>query len=242
MRFVIKETGETKKLKLFKAGSKKNIAKKLIRKYGGKYIGYELVDYRIDTTAPRTLSKAEFKEWADIMAVAQENLETKAAYLEHKDNYIHEVIESEIDSIYAYHCRERRDITFDLKNAVDAENAMWQRLRFGKVTSKTETLTFTHYRHTHVDGTCTWLMQIHCDFVMNMPNPKETFVFRDGVQFHFTKRGMTAPIVQVDDEEWFRPISASASQEDFMRNVMRDAVDRRFKAEGHDLKVLWAFE
>lgn len=242
MKFIIKETGETKKLELFKAGSNKNIAKKLIKKYGGKYIGYELVDYRIDTTAPRTLSKAEFKEWADIIAVAQDNLKLKTEYLSKEGNYIHEIIESEIESIYAYNCRECRDITFDLKNAVDAENAMWRRMCFGKVTSNSETLTFTHHRHTHVDGTCIWLMQIHCDFVMSMPESKDDIVFRDGVQFHFTKKGMTAAIQQVDDEEWFRPISLSPDQENILQTTMREAVERRFKAEGHERKILWAFD
>ena len=256
MKIAISETGKIKKINLRDIVRDKDITKKFIRRAHGLGLTYPIVDGEIDRTARRTISKAKFKELAAVIAGAQDNEYLKSQYLSVKGNYIHEVIRAEIkkarlacDCVY-------RDPIFEAANSVAIERNMWERLCYGIPKYKghkdlkgesfgsfneEEQVTFTHFRHEVNDDGESWLMQVHGNFVMEMPRKEDCIAFRDGVQFEFKAEKGSAAIEHIDNEEWFRPISLSSTQEGYVREVICAAVEARFKKEGEARLISWAY-
>lgn len=256
MKITILETGKTKKINLRNIVSDKDITEKFIRRARGLGLSYPIVDGELDRSARPTISKAKFKEIAAVISNAQNNEYLKSQYLSVKGNYIHEVIEAEMKKATATCGGIYRDPIFEAANSVAIERNIWERLCYGIPKYKghknlkgaffgsfkeEEQVTFTHFRHEVNDDGESWLMQVHGNFVMEMPRKEDCIAFRDGVQFEFKAEKGSAAIEHIDNEEWFRPISLSSTQEGYVRKIICAAVEARFKKEGEARLISWAY-
>lgn len=234
MQIMIKETGEIKTLKLLEHGSSENLARIFAKQRAG--VKRDKPN-RNKGVKEYTMTHAEWMEWEDIMRVAQKNLTMRHEFEYIHNEDIHDLIEGDIEDAWLHHLKPRHDKLFALKNAVNAEYQIWKRLASGVVTVKlpidpsednnvSQTLSFTHYRHTKTEAGEQWDMQIDCGFTMNMPFQPESFDFKAGIQLQYNRNAETGDIIEAFcEEEWLFPFSMSNKQEEVVLTALRTAAD-----------------
>ena len=250
MDIFITDTGATETLNLVEVGETKNIAKKFIKKHACKIFGKDKIKASdaMDRFNKDGMTQASFDEWAAILKSKQAALLVEHVFLLNQDNELHPLIEGEIADSYEHqinHCGF--DKKFALKNAMDAELNIFNRLAYGVISVKnpvnnkthpdgantSETLNIKHFRHKSNKVGDEWLMQIYCDFIMTMPDPKDSFDFTAGVELEFHKvHG--GDIEHIDDEEWIFPFSMSFDQEQQVLEALHGAAQRNFIKLGID--------
>lgn len=232
------------KLVLFDVGGNKNIAKAFIKKHARKACGDKKGEAspRALALSSSELTQAEFDEWEGILHSAKAGLLARHDYIVDPLNYVHPMIERELKQSYKKCLAAGIDKKFGLKNAMDAECAIFKRLTHGKISVKnpvnnkthpngaimSDTLNFKHFRHTSDDRGDSWLMQIFCDFIMTMPDPKDSFEFNAGMEVEFQRTTPDSDIEFLDVAEFIFPISLSFKQEDFIHDVFHKAAHRKF--------------
>lgn len=232
------------KLVLLDVGGNKNIAKAFIKKHARKACGDKKGEASPMALAlsSNELTQAEFDEWEGILHSAKAGLLARHDYLMDAPNYVHPMIERELKQSYKKCLGAGLDKKFGLKNAMDAECAIFNRLAHGKLSVKnpvsnathgntsivSDTINFKHFRHTNDSRGDRWLMQIYCDFIMTMPNPEDNFEFNAGMELEFQRTTPDSDIEFMDVAEFIFPISFSFSQEDFIHNVFHWAAHRKF--------------
>ena len=250
MKVFITDTGETKTLKLVEIGETKNIAKKFIKQHARKIFGKKKVKESgsMEAFGNEGITDACFEEWAAILKTAQSTLLARYDYLSNQYNELHPMVERELKKSYKLHMTEGGfDSKFALKNALDAELAIFDRLAYGLIKVKdpidasihpskgntSHTLNIKHFRHKTDNIGEEWLMQIYCDFTMVMPERNESFDFTAGIELEFHKvHG--GEIEHVDEDDWIFPFSMSFEQESVVVATLRDAAYRNFILLGID--------
>lgn len=248
------DTGETLTLELYETGSTKNLAKKFVKHHARKiFVSGDHItkaSYAMELFNKRGMTEDCFNEWSEIMDVAQAALKAKHDYLKDIDNELHPLIEMELASSYEKHlCTKKRfgiqhhnrDKKFGLKNAMDSELAIFNRLAYGVITVKdpvdnelhphgantSKTLNFKHIRHFETQTGDEWEIQVFCDFIMSMPDPKDSFEFTAGVEVQAHKENIGAFKIK-DDEEWIFPFSMSFDQEQTVLATLFGAIEKNF--------------
>lgn len=250
MKVFITDTGETKTLKLVEIGETKNIAKKFIKQHARKIFGKKKVkeSSSMEVFGNEGITADCFNEWQAILKTAQSTLLARYDYLSNQYNELHPMVERELKKSYKQHMAEGGfDRKFALKNMLDAELAIFNRLAYGVITVKdpidasvhpkngntSHTLNIKHFRHKTDKIGEEWLMQIYCDFTMTMPDPKDSFDFTAGIDLEFHKvHG--GEIEHVEDDEWIFPFSMSFEQESVVAGALINAAYRNFIRLGVD--------
>ena len=241
MKVIIKDTNEKITLSLYAPDSKKNIA----RKFAKKHLGIS-ADKPADKPRGKTyvMTRQKMLEIEAVLAVAQRNMHYPAGFNAMQDEQVHPLIESDINDAWSPHKDPHRrpyyDRLFSLKNAVDAEEAIWKRLLTGNIHIKkpsggdkvSETIKFPHFRHTKHSSGDHWDLQVYCDFVMVMPDETESFDFTAGLELRVNKSTNYQGIIFSDDEAWLFPFSMSADQEETVLGTLYTAIRHKFATEG----------
>ena len=227
MHILINNTGETKELRLCAIGGNENIA--------GEFMKNHIVEI-LGTTAPlnkelavlesKSMTQNAFNEWQAILAVAQEILLMRHNYIQIPCNSIHGLIERDVKTAYQNQINYRRDKLFGLKNALDAELAIFKRLTQGVVSVKSPAK-ITQIRHTSSGAADHWLMQVYGDFVMTMPVMEDSFDFKASIELEFNKY-KNDDLTAIDDDEWLFPFSMSDVQEEIVLNALHGAAQKHF--------------
>ena len=241
MKVNIDETNEIKTLNLYEIGSKKNIAKKFIKETVG-------IDTCGESKTPgkkiRTLTEDEFQEWTEILCVAQSNIDERHIFLKNPGNCVHPLIQEDLESIKKEYFLRCRNKIFAIKDAVKAEAFLWRRLNYGVVSIKhpvdnksalgspivSKTLEFTHFKHKKDAIGDEFAMQIKCDFIMTMPNPKESFDFTAIMELNFDK--VKDGEIEFIHDEWMFPFGMTFDQELVVTDAFHDAAHRKFHELG----------
>ena len=250
MDIFISDTGSTQTLKLFNMGDDKNIAKKFIKDSARKIFGggkMKAEDALYEFGCGR-MTESKFNEWTAIMKTKQDALLACNDYLAVRDNELHGLVKSELKESKHYQLGDcGYDKMFALKNAVDAELQIFKRLAYGTITVKepidrtvhpkdgntSSTLNIKHWRHTIDNVGEEFLMQVFCDFIMLMPDAKDSFEFTAGVELEFHKvHG--GDLEHIDDEKWIFPFSMSFDQEQHVLGILHGGAQREFIRLGID--------
>ncbi|MGP5059629.1 hypothetical protein ACTXIV_13100 [Psychrobacter celer] len=227
MQILISETGETKELRLCAIGGNENIASTFIKNHVLEILGTtDLLNKDLAVFESKSMTQNAFNEWEAILAVAQEILLVRHNYLQIPWNSIHGMIEAEVRTLYEKHLYFRLDTKFGLKNALDAELMLFQRLSKGIVSPKSPAK-ITHIRHTSSTAADHWVMQVHGDFIMTMPEPQDSFEFTAGIELEFNK-DKNDDLVAIDDDEWLFPFSMSDVQEEMVLNALHSVAQKHF--------------
>ncbi|WP_339343529.1 hypothetical protein [uncultured Psychrobacter sp.] len=227
MQILISDTGETKELRLCAIGGNENIAGEFIKNHVLEILGTtDLLDNELTAFESKSMTQNVFNEWQAILAVAQEILLMRHNYIQIPWNSIHGMIECDVRTVYEKHLYFRLDTKFGLKNALDAELTLFQRLSKGIVSPKS-TAKITHIRHTSSTAADHWLMQVHGDFIMTMPEPQDSFEFTAGIELEFNK-DKNDDLTAIDDDEWLFPFSMSDVQEEIVLNTLHGAAQKHF--------------
>lgn len=241
MKVNIDETNEIKILNLFEFGSSENTAKKFIKKTVG-------LDACGKAKTPgkkiRTLTEDEFQEWTEILCVAQSNINERQVFLQNPGNDVHLLIQKDLKNIKKEYLRRCRNKIFAIKDAVKAEAFLWRRLNHGVVSIKhpinnksaadgnivSKTLEFTHFKHKKDDVGDDFSMQIKCDFIMTMPNPKESFDFTAIIELNFDK--VKDDEIEFTHDEWMFPFGMTFDQELVVTDAFHTAAIYKFHQLG----------
>lgn len=241
MKVNINETNEIKILNLFEVGSEKNIAKQFIKKSVG-------IDACGEAKTPgkkiRTLTENEFQEWTEILNVAQSNINAHHAFLQNPTDDVHLLIQKDLKSIKKEYLRRCRNKMFAIKDAVKAEAFLWRRLNHGVVSIKqpvnnksaadgdivSKTLELTHFKHKQDAVGDEFSMQFKCDFVMTMPNPKESFDFTAIMELNFDK--VKDGEIEFTHDEWMFPFGMKFDQELVVTDAFHTAATYKFHELG----------
>lgn len=247
MNIIIKETGATATLELYKccqvSDKKKNIAGKFAKKHAGLKHDKPA---RAKGVKEYTMTQATFDEWSAIMSVAQANLALRAKLDNTDGEYVHGLIEHEVKELWRNAARLRQDNMFVIKNTVDAENAMWKRLVFGVVSIRepiehtgagygeiSKTMKFVHERSTIAEHGQDWLMQVEAGFRMNMIDDEESFDFTAGAQVGFYRSTGQTEITHDCEEEWIFPFSMTREQETVVLDACWGAAHYRLHGDAN---------
>lgn len=227
MDILISDTGETKELRLCAIGGNKNIAGEFIKNHVLEILGTTvMLNKELALLESKSMTQIIFNEWHAILAVAQEILLMRHNYIQIPFNSIHGLIEHDVKTAYQHHIDRRRDKLFGLKNALDAELTIFKRLAKGIVSVKSPAK-ITHLRHTASSAADHWLMQVHGDFMMTMPEPQDSFEFTAGIELEFNK-DKNDDLVAIDDDEWLFPFSMSDVQEEIVLNALHSVAQNYF--------------
>ena len=227
MHVLINNTGETKELRLCAIGGNENIAGEFIKNHVLDILDTtDILDKEFAVFESKSMTQNEFNEWRAILAVAQEILLMRHNYAQIPFNFIHGLIEDEIRTAYQHNINYRRDKLFGLKNALDAELAIFKRLSKGVVARKNPAKV-TKIRHTSSSAADHWVMQVHGDFVMTMPEPQDSFEFKAGIELEFNQY-KNDDLVAGDEDEWLFPFSMSDVQEEIVLNELHGAAQNHF--------------
>lgn len=240
MKVIIKDTDKATTLSLYAANNDKNIARKFLKKHLG-------ISADKPADKPRgktyTMTRQKMLEIEAALEVAQRNIRYPARFNAMQSEQVHPLIESDINDVWSHHKNPYRrpyyDRLFSLKNAVDAEEAIWKRLLNGNVQIKqpldndkvSETIKFSHFRHTEHSSGDHWDLQVYCDFVMVMPDETESFDFTAGLELRVNRSTNDQEIRYSDDENWLFPFSMSADQEETVLEALYTAIRHKFATE-----------
>lgn len=248
MQITTSDTGEVKNLSLQAELGGENIIEDFIKDMASVVANNKELDFKkaFAVFQDDAVTEGDLKEWEGIIGVAQK---TAALRLEFKSipwNSIHGLIEHEIKETRNKHLHSGLDNKFALKNAVDAELVLFDRLLNGVVSIKdpvtnpnnpdgpkiSNTLKITHFRHTSDESGDNWLMQIYCDFFMRTPCPGNSFDFKAGIELRFHKPH-DGKIEYVDDDTWIFPFSMSDAQEEVVLIALHGAAWHNFTKLGY---------
>lgn len=227
MHILTSDTGETKELRLCAIGGNENIAGEFMKNHVLEILGTTVIlNKELAVFESKTMTQNEFNEWQAILAVAQEILLMRHNYIQIPFNSIHSLIEHDVKTTYQHHISRRCDKLFGLKNALDAELALFKRLGQGVISVKNPAK-ITQMRHTSSSAADHWVMQVHGDFIMTMPEPQDSFEFKAGIELEFNK-DKNDDLVASDDDEWLFPFSMSDVQEAVVLDALHGVAQKHF--------------
>ena len=251
MDIFITDSNAIKALELIEVGGTKNIAKKFIKKHAIKLFGKEktAANNAFALFEGGDTSQASFDEWAAILKSKQAAMLARHDYLSTVNKFDY-LVKKELKDSYKHQTRKRcYDKKFALKDAIDAELFIFNRLAYGTVSVKdplnqdahpkkgiSKTLNIKQWRYRKNSNHESWLIQIECGFTMTMPNPKDSFDFTVGLEVEFIKEG-DDKIERNDDMVWLDMFNMNGGQENFVTNTLINAIHRQFFSLGIDSGV-----